>query len=742
MKFVVFLFFPILFCFFPSITLSSSTHPNIIFVFADDLGFNDVGWNGNTNTLTPFLDNLALEESLLLPYNYVEFICTPSRAAFLTGRYPQRFGMQHFAVDVEDTFALTLQESLISTEFKIQGYNTHIIGKWHVGHCSSDYTPLQRDFDTYYGFLLGEQYYFTHEYSSGSCTGYDQRDGNLIVPVEQHYNMYGPYLQRDYALKVLSQYVNNVNTDEDNISDSNADDSSGITNDVNIHNNEDNISDSDADDSSGFTNDVHIHNKDKSNSKNNGDSDKNKLSKSRMMLQSDGYGYDYDNGYDSNSDADNKKPFFMFLSWQLTHLPAESLQELYDYYAAANKNFPADMLHHQAQVQALDILMGDVVSFLKVNGLWDNTLLVFSSDNGAPYGSGDNAPLRGYKTTLWEGGIRVPGFVSGGFLPESRRGLVLDNNIIHVTDWYPTLLSAAGLEVTYATHGQKVLHPIDGIDMWDVIKGDSTDSNLQTREVLLSLDPYSCGLDFCGAIRYGNYKFILSDTTIEYRDEDGSTCFWGRDFAVDPAHDILGCGAAPLTYTNAGYDSEDDIPGDVTVATCTTSNCAKSGCLYDLSVDPCEYYDISTQYPDIAQFLYQRLYSYNISQAEPLQTVTKKASVSQYSPKLFDGYWSPFLSSSEVVFEGILKNDVEIKNQKYEEWLSSQETMKNPILSSLNDKKGLLNNVSNNKIYIIIGSVVFVMIFVNILLRIYHWMTTKNKKNMSAIDEKTPLIIH
>ena len=80
--------------------------------------------------------------------------------------------------------------------------------------------------------------------------------------------------------------------------------------------------------------------------------------------------------------------------------------------------------------------------------MWDNLLLVFSSDNGGVLHFGDNAPLRGYKDTVWEGGLRVPGFVSGGYLNSERRGKDLDI-INHITDWYPTLLSAANLELKY-----------------------------------------------------------------------------------------------------------------------------------------------------------------------------------------------------------------------------------------------------------------------------------------------------
>ena len=108
--------------------LTTSKSPNVVFFMTDDWGFNDVGYHLNTDTKTPFIDQLARDESLIIEKYYAMPLCTMTRAALLTGRYPMRYGLQESLIFYESNYALTRKEILISQEFQTQGYTTHLVG--------------------------------------------------------------------------------------------------------------------------------------------------------------------------------------------------------------------------------------------------------------------------------------------------------------------------------------------------------------------------------------------------------------------------------------------------------------------------------------------------------------------------------------------------------------------------------------------------------------------------------------
>jgi len=136
--------------------------PNIIHIVADDLGWKDVGFNGLEDFATPRIDALAAEGAVLSQF-YVQPMCTPTRAALMTGRYPYRYGLQTAVIPSVSDYGLDLEEYLMPQTLKDAGYRTAIIGKWHLGHADRKYWPRQRGFDYQYGALIGELDYFTHE---------------------------------------------------------------------------------------------------------------------------------------------------------------------------------------------------------------------------------------------------------------------------------------------------------------------------------------------------------------------------------------------------------------------------------------------------------------------------------------------------------------------------------------------------------------------------------------------------
>ncbi|MCE9589566.1 MAG: arylsulfatase [Planctomycetes bacterium] len=139
-----------------------ANRPNIIHIVADDLGWKDVGFNGCTDIKTPNLDKLAAGGARLTQF-YVQPMCTPTRAALMTGRYPFRYGLQTAVIPSVSAYGLDTSEWLMPQSLKEAGYKTAIIGKWHLGHADKKYWPRQRGFDYQYGAMIGELDYFTHE---------------------------------------------------------------------------------------------------------------------------------------------------------------------------------------------------------------------------------------------------------------------------------------------------------------------------------------------------------------------------------------------------------------------------------------------------------------------------------------------------------------------------------------------------------------------------------------------------
>src|SRR5215813_12491389 len=134
--------------------------PNIVYILADDLGRKDVGFHGS-DIQTPTIDQLAATGARLEQF-YAQPMCTPTRAALMTGRYPFRYGLQTLVILSPHTYGLATDEWLMPQALKEAGYSTAIVGKWHLGHGDPKYWPRQRGFDHQYGPLIGEIDYFTH----------------------------------------------------------------------------------------------------------------------------------------------------------------------------------------------------------------------------------------------------------------------------------------------------------------------------------------------------------------------------------------------------------------------------------------------------------------------------------------------------------------------------------------------------------------------------------------------------
>lgn len=151
--------------------------PNIVHIVADDLGWKDVGFNGCVDIKTPNLDALAAGGAKFSQL-YVQPMCTPTRAALMTGRYPFRYGLQTIVIPGPAGYGLDTSEWLMPQCLKDAGYATAIIGKWHLGHGDVKYWPRQRGFDYQYGPMIGELDYYTHS-DAGAIDWF--RDNKVVI---------------------------------------------------------------------------------------------------------------------------------------------------------------------------------------------------------------------------------------------------------------------------------------------------------------------------------------------------------------------------------------------------------------------------------------------------------------------------------------------------------------------------------------------------------------------------------
>ncbi|HYF34629.1 MAG TPA: arylsulfatase [Prosthecobacter sp.] len=172
-----------------TLPLHAAPKPNIVFLLADDLGRADCGFMGGKDIATPHLDKLAKAGAILDQF-YVQPVCSPTRGAFLTGRYPSRLGLQVGVVRPWADWGLPLSERTLPQALKEVGYQTAIVGKWHLGASTRAYLPTQRGFDQQYGHYNGAIDYFKlerdggHDWHRDDKANYDQGYSTHLIATE------------------------------------------------------------------------------------------------------------------------------------------------------------------------------------------------------------------------------------------------------------------------------------------------------------------------------------------------------------------------------------------------------------------------------------------------------------------------------------------------------------------------------------------------------------------------------
>jgi len=229
--------------------------------------------------------------------------------------------------------------------------------------------------------------------------------------------------------------------------------------------------------------------------------------------------------------------------------------------------FNLERKYYYAMTTYLDEAVGHIIDALKAKGMWENTILVFSSDNGGPTyvdAGSNNYPLKGSKGSDWEGGVRATAFATGGLVPPAMRGTTIEG-YIHICDWYATFCALAGADPTDNAPG---LPPTDSLNVWPLITGQTTTS--PRTEIPLSsfagVNSEPTAVSFIS----GPWKYIV-----------GVIGFSGWTGPVYPNSSGI--------HLGPGY----------------LQNC-NWGCLYHINQDPNEYYELSAVYPEIHATLSER----------------------------------------------------------------------------------------------------------------------------------------
>lgn len=388
-----------------------SNQPNIVLIVADDLGWNDISFYGggvaNGSVPTPNIDNIARQGVALSQGMSSSAVCAPSRAALLTGRYATRFGfeftplpngMANITTRLDKTIAADFRRSMIS---HLDEPGVYQIDFNSMGMPQSEVTIAELlKAEGYKTLHIGKWHLGSNNGSEPTAQGFDE-SLNLAGLL---------YLPVDHPDVV------NARQDFDPI---------------------DRFFWSVARYSMNF---------------NEGE-----------RFEAEGYLTDYLTREAITAIETNKnQPFFLYLAHWAPHSPLQALRSDYD--ELAHIENPTERVY-AAMIKALDRGVGQVTDALRANGLEDNTIVIFTSDNGGAHYLGlpdINQPYRGWKTTFFGGGIRVPFFIKW---PAAINPGTEFMPITHHTDLLPTLVSAAGARLPEDRE-------IDGTNLLPYINGD------------------------------------------------------------------------------------------------------------------------------------------------------------------------------------------------------------------------------------------------------------------------------
>jgi arylsulfatase A len=329
--------------------------PNLVIVFADDLGYGDVGCFGAAGFQTPSLDRMAKEGNRLTSFYVAQAVCGASRAALLSGCYPNRIGMLG-APSHRSEHGIHPDEQLLPELLREAGYATAMYGKWHLGH-RREFLPLQHGFDDYFGLPYSNDMWPHHPTNGADYPPLPLIAGNHVIELNPDQTQ----LTTWYAERAV-KFI----------------------------------------------------------------------------------------------EANRQRPFFLYVAHAMPHVPLFVSEK---YRGRSKQGLYGDV------IEEIDWSVGQILDALVRTGLDEQTLVLFTSDNGPwlSYGNhgGSAGPLREGKGTTWEGGMRVPCIARW---PGKIRAGSECSEIAATIDLLPTFAKLAGAALPE--------RKIDGRDIWPLLSGE------------------------------------------------------------------------------------------------------------------------------------------------------------------------------------------------------------------------------------------------------------------------------
>ena len=329
---------------------------------------------------------------------------------------------------------------------------------------------------------------------------------------------------------------------------------------------------------------------------------------------------------------DKTKPLFLYLSYTAPHAPNDAPDDEVKRFASQIPSSPKQRRKYATQISIMDEGIGKVMKTLENENMLDNTIIVFTADNGAVYGKrGSNFPLRGGKQSLFEGGVRAVSFINSPLLNTTG---YTNTNLHHVTDWYATFQKMAGDQPEKYSKPQL---PIDGVDIWE-----SVSNNKPCRdEVLMNLRDHKMIQDS------SEHEFLVKRDEFDLEEDLGE--LGDDEFPDDDAGDFfvirwkdwkLFKGTYKVqdwTNKNSLSDAKFDRNEDVLTGGGGTGSGIK---LFDLSKDPREEHNIADKHPDVVKTILEKLPGY-------MKNMTKINKRTRSKEGMKGGIWVPWVKNQK-----------------------------------------------------------------------------------------------